>query len=195
MQHYLRDRLLIPALLPLGAAVVIAAVAINFSRVLLTVDKSPAVVIGILTASGVLAFGVYLSRQASMGPGSVLATFAAGALVVSSGLIAYGIEEDGKPSHGAEQVFAGPKLTVTAFDIGFREKALTAAPGETEITYLNEGAPHTLVIEGVAGFKLEVDKKGDVDKGVVELDAGAFTYFCDLPGHRGSGMQGTLTVQ
>lgn len=195
--NYSRDRILIPALFPLAAAITIAAVALNFSRVLLVAGKNPAVVIGILVASGVLVGATYLSRRSrAMTAGVTLAVFGMGVALSVSGMVALGIEEERAESHepGAESFDS--EVTVTAFDIGFREKQLSTTPGKVKVIYANEGASHTLVIEGVPSLKkLEVKKKGDTDEDVVDLKAGVFTYFCDLAGHRGGGMEGTLTVK
>lgn len=195
--HYTRDRILIPALFPLTAAVTIAAVALNFSRVLIVAGKNPAVVVGISAAAGVLAGATYLSRRSrAMTAGVTLAVFGLGMALSVSGMVALGIEEEREESHAASApVFEGTTLTVTAFDIGFREKELSVAAGETQVRYVDEGSLHTLVIEGVPGFKLEVGKKGDSDQKIVALKPGVLTYFCDIPGHRGAGMEGTLTVQ
>lgn len=90
---------------------------------------------------------------------------------------------------------AGAKITVRSFDIGFREKQLTAPAGTIEVEYVNEGSiAHDLMFESVANFELEVKKKGDVDSGTIDLEAGEYTFFCEIPGHRGAGMEGTLTV-
>lgn len=195
--HYTRDRILIPALIPLAGAATIAAVALNFSRVLLVAGKNPAVVVGMGSAAGVLIGATYLSRRSrAMTAGVTLAVFGLGMALSVSGMVALGIEEEREESHAASApVFEGPTLTVTAFDIGFREKELSVAAGETQVRYVDEGSLHTLLIEGVPGFKLEVGKKGDSDQKIVELKPGVLTYFCDIPGHRGAGMEGTLTVQ
>lgn len=89
---------------------------------------------------------------------------------------------------------AGATITVTAFDIGFRDKKLTAPAGVIEVKYVNEGSPHDLHFEDNHSFKLEVSKKGDVDSGKIELKAGEYTFYCGIPGHRTNGMEGTLTV-
>ena len=86
-------------------------------------------------------------------------------------------------------------LTVTARDISVAPATFRAEPGPIHITYRNEGAiQHTLVIEGVDGFRLDVAAKGSVDHGTVDLAPGTYTMYCDVPGHRQAGMQATLSV-
>lgn len=75
-------------------------------------------------------------------------------------------------------------------------KEATVPPGAVTLNYVNEGAlVHTLLIEGIGGFKLEVPSKGDTDSGNVALKPGRYTFYCDVPGHRPVGMEGTLVVQ
>jgi plastocyanin len=73
----------------------------------------------------------------------------------------------------------------------------TASPGALKIESPNpSGTPHNIAIEG-AGFNAE----GEVvtDGGVSEVDgtvqAGEYTFYCSVEGHREGGMEGTLTVE
>ena len=84
-------------------------------------------------------------------------------------------------------------LTVGAEDsLDFDAEAYEVGAGCVEVTYRNDGnIAHTLVIDDVDDFKLEV---GDVDSGTVELEAGDYRLFCDLPAHEAAGMESELTV-
>lgn len=87
-------------------------------------------------------------------------------------------------------------ITVIAKDISLAPANVRTTSGDVHITYRNEGSiVHTLVIEGVDGFKLDVAGTGDVDKGSVTLGPGTYTMYCDVAGHRQAGMHGTLEVQ
>ena len=87
------------------------------------------------------------------------------------------------------------EVAVVAEDIAFDAKVYEANAGEMTITYENDGATeHTLVIDGVDGFKLVVPGAGDVDESTVELEAGDYTIYCDVAGHRDAGMEATLEV-
>jgi plastocyanin len=93
---------------------------------------------------------------------------------------------------GAMVVKAVPSLRFDAKEYG------PVKAGEVLIGYSNEDSVrHTLIIakdnSKVANFKLVIAKKGSVDSGTVNLDAGTYTLICDVPGH--SNMRATLTVE
>lgn len=70
-----------------------------------------------------------------------------------------------------------------------------APPGVVRIEMVNvEDGPHTLVIEGVKGYELRVQRKGDRDAAKVDLTPGSYDFWCTIPGHRAAGMEGVLTV-
>jgi plastocyanin len=90
----------------------------------------------------------------------------------------------------------GARVTVVARDISLSQDGYSTDAGPVHVTYRNDGSiEHTLVIEGVEGFKLDVHAKGDVDDGSVTLEPGTYTIYCDIPGHRQAGMHATLTVR
>ncbi|MGH9042353.1 MAG: cupredoxin domain-containing protein [Acidimicrobiia bacterium] len=90
----------------------------------------------------------------------------------------------------------GTPVTVKAGDLFLEPKEVTAPAGPVTFTYVNEGVQaHTLLIDGIAGFKLDVAAKGDTDTGTVDLKPGSYVLFCDIPGHREVGMESTLVVQ
>jgi plastocyanin len=86
-------------------------------------------------------------------------------------------------------------VTIEAHDIYFTPKSITAPAGKLDIHYQEDGSQqHTLVIDGVKGFKLEVGPGSKTASATVDLKAGEYTYYCTIPGHRAQGMQGTITV-
>lgn len=101
----------------------------------------------------------------------------------------------GGPSETSGGAGDGSSLEVVAHDIRFDAERYEVAAGPVEVRYRNEGSiNHTLVIEGVDGFELEVTSNGDVDEGTVELEADTYTIYCSVPGHREAGMEATLVV-
>jgi plastocyanin len=116
----------------------------------------------------------------------IVALFAA-----ASALAACGGDDGG----GGKTVTAtGGKVTVEAHDIRFDVGTINADAGELEVTLVEEGnQQHTFVIKGVEG-KLAVTPSDDSDTGTFTLEPGEYEYFCDIPGHEGQGMKGTLVV-
>ena len=79
----------------------------------------------------------------------------------------------------------------------FEQKSLSAAPGRATFEFTNQSStPHDFVLErdGEELGKTDVITQGE-DTTQATLEAGDYTYFCSVPGHRQAGMEGTLTVE
>lgn len=91
---------------------------------------------------------------------------------------------------------ASGAVEVIAEDIDFGQDEYQAEAGEVSFVYENQGSiVHTLQIRDVDDFGLEVTSQGDVDEGSVELEAGEYELYCDIPGHEVAGMVATLVVE
>ncbi len=99
-------------------------------------------------------------------------------------------DDDDSAGAGSTAGASEQTVNVKATDaLRFDPDQLTATAGVIHIVQDNTGATtHTFVIEG-QDFKLTNDDSGDID-----LAAGEYVFYCDIPGHRAAGMQGTLTV-
>lgn len=87
-------------------------------------------------------------------------------------------------------------LAVTAGDMYFEPTELATGAGIVEITLTNEGAAiHDVVLEEAGDHKVVEAGGGQTASGSVELEAGTYTFYCSVPGHRSAGMEGTLTVE
>ncbi len=201
----LRDRVLIPLAIPLAAAVVIVIVVLNFSRILLAVEErgseTLATAIAIIVASSVLFGAAWISSKGEhRSGGNIGALIASGLLLVTAGAVgaeAIQEERDKEAAEAAEHQLGEPELIVTAGPgLTFAEKQLKTHPGKVVVEYRDaDTAAHTLVFEGLAGIKLEVPTKGAAVKGEAEFEPKTYVFFCDIPGHRQAGMEGTLTVE
>ena len=79
----------------------------------------------------------------------------------------------------------------------FEPGSLQAEAGTLTIDYTNPSpVPHNIALEGggeVLGEGPTVTD-GDVSSLEADLEPGEYIYYCAVPGHRESGMEGTLTV-
>jgi uncharacterized cupredoxin-like copper-binding protein len=125
---------------------------------------------------------------------------AGAAAVAVAGLALLGCGEDDDAGASGSTPAPEADLTVEAHDNDFDRDEYALAPGEQRVTYLQEGdTRHTLLVEtadgaAVDGFELEVDGSAS-DAGTVDLDAGRYTFYCDVPGHREAGMEADLVVE
>ena len=103
------------------------------------------------------------------------------------------------PDQGPPEV-KGKPLELTSPEDGaltFDPSELTAEAGPLVIDYTNPSpVPHNISIEG-GGEVLgegETVTGGNVSTVEADLEPGEYVFFCAVPGHRESGMEGTLTV-
>ena len=78
--------------------------------------------------------------------------------------------------------------------LAFVETELSAPAGEITLDLTNDSAvPHNIAVDGAEGVSDTIQDGGTAEL-TVNLPAGTYEYYCDVPGHRQAGMVGTLTV-
>lgn len=205
-----QKRILVPLAVPVAATLVIAVVVFNFSRVLVFLEErrsaNVATTAAILAAAGVLfACHFFASRRQARTTGLAVLATSAFLLMFGGG---YGLgTTSAHGGGGAEAATGAPaaEVTVVAKDpFLFEPKELTAPAGAAKLTLTNEGAiVHSLEFENLPGAKKmlvsgtsrRAPGKGTVESITAKLKPGSYVFFCSESGHRGSGMEGTLTVQ
>lgn len=97
---------------------------------------------------------------------------------------------------GDSQAAGGSLAFVGTDDVAWAETETSTGPGTVEVTIeCGEAVNHGVAIEGVqGGAELAACDAGGADSTTVELDAGEYTFFCTVPGHRDAGMEGTVRV-
>ena len=83
---------------------------------------------------------------------------------------------------------------------GMRVLGIDTSCDETSVALVEKGSlEHTFVVEDSdgkqVGGKLQVSGGSGDDSGTYDLKAGDYDFFCDIPGHRGQGMEGTIVVK
>lgn len=103
-------------------------------------------------------------------------------------------DEPAAPAGEATGAAGGP-ATFVAVDIAYEQAPASLAPGRHTFELVNDGATrHTVTIEELGDRDVVEADGGQTATGDVELDAGSYTYYCSVPGHREAGMEGTLDV-
>lgn len=103
---------------------------------------------------------------------------------------------DERRSDPVVAVGPGGQLVVEAGEFYFELIEGVAVDGDIEVTLDNVGgALHNFRIDAATGEDKKVEAAaGSEETGTLNLFAGEYTYYCDVPGHRAAGMEGTLTV-
>ncbi len=119
----------------------------------------------------------------------------AGAIAATVALAACGGGGGGDGgANGGEDGGSAQTLSVKASEFKFEPNALQAPAGtDVTISLTDVGTiEHDLTIDE-AGLKIAV-KPGETKTGTFNLEAGTYTFYCSVPGHREAGMEGSLTV-
>jgi uncharacterized cupredoxin-like copper-binding protein len=120
-----------------------------------------------------------------------LATLCLGLVVACGG----GSGNGGSGSGGAP---AG-STQVKVMDFNFKPKDLTVTSGKVVFFLVNSGpSAHDMLIADSTGktvARSSLVQSGDTFTfTVANLPAGSYVFYCDVPGHRAAGMEGTLTA-
>lgn len=193
-------RVVLPFVLPVLSALAVALWVLNISRAFIAGGKTGALVIALIVTVGIMAGAAIASAAPRLQSSTlVLIVSAAVVLIVSAGFVSLGPSEGEGESEASGYVEpSGPAVATLEVDalpsLKFQADEFTTEAGINEIVYLDKGGTHTLLFEEpeFAGFKLQVPPD---DSGKIDLPAGTYTIFCDVPGHRAAGMEATLTVE
>ena len=122
----------------------------------------------------------------------IAATLLIASLLISCG---GGSAENGSSAKTESPGEEGVVRVITYDSQKFDEEMYEASEGLVKIEYVLDGfQSHTLVIEGMEDdFKLEVGSN-KTDIGEIQLKAGRYILYCDVAGHRTSGMEAKLLV-
>lgn len=112
-----------------------------------------------------------------------------------SGVLCLGVAACG----GGDEALSAEDVEADVFVTGtdalkFEPEELEAEAGSIDVALTSEGSlVHDVVIEEAGNTKV-VEARGGTQVGSIDLDAGTYTFYCSVAGHRTAGMEGTLTV-
>ena len=192
--------MLLPLLVPLLSIAIVAVLVLNISRVFLAGDQDAALVMSIVITLAILIGASLLAAAPHLRTSSLAMILGGVFLVVSlAGLLSLGPSLDEGEGEAAGYVEPTGKavgnVDVEALaSIKFNADDYTAPEGINEFNYTG-ATGHTLLIQDPQfdGFLLTTDAGGP-KRGKVELEAGEYTIYCNVPGHEAQGMVATLTV-
>jgi plastocyanin len=88
--------------------------------------------------------------------------------------------------------------TPSGSDLAFDQKTASAKAGNVTVDFDNkQSLQHDVAVADSSGKVLgqtDLVSSGTANA-TVDLQAGTYTFYCTVPGHREAGMQGTLTVK
>ena len=196
----LREKVLIPFAIPVAAILVILIAVLNFSVILLALEerasRTLATVVAMLAAAAVLIGAAHFARDQDGSSRSLTALATMGLILVLGGSVGAAALDEARETRPPPVDLGPPDITITAGPgLTFQEKLLKTHPGRIVVQYVDaDTLPHTMLFDGIDGFELKVNSKGETAKGVVKLDPGNYLYYCSIPGHEEAGMDGFLTV-
>jgi uncharacterized cupredoxin-like copper-binding protein len=127
----------------------------------------------------------------------ILASVACFAAMLTA-VVVFGVESEAEGGTAAESGKAKHAIAVVETEFAVKLKQAKEAPGEYTLDVANQGKiEHDLAVEG-PGLKGETKtaliKPGGTAKLTVPLEAGTYTLYCTVTGHREAGMVTKLTV-
>lgn len=187
MKPSVRDRLVLPVLLPIGLLALIGAVLFGFSRILLAISKTAATATALSAALAIVVVGAIVAgrRQVSASGLAGLVGAVAGVAMLAGGLAA---AVTGGGAAGGEQGGAGTEVTIVAANIAFQQTEVTVPAGEPfRIRFQNQdaGVQHNVQIFDNPDYAGTPLFKGEIITGPAEavyevpaLQPGDYPFDC-----------------
>lgn len=101
---------------------------------------------------------------------------------------------DGGEENGGDEP-AGDVHTFVAVDIDWESVPEELPAGDVTLEIDNQGAiHHNLVVEELGDELVAEADGGQTDSGTVTLEAGEYTFYCSVAGHRAAGMEAVVPV-
>jgi plastocyanin len=182
-----RDRILLPIVLPIGILLLIAGILYGFSRVLLNIEGAGATTVALVVAGGIVISATVAASRTRVGGTTVAAMAGAVAgVAMLSGGVALAVLAGGESEAGS----GGPSAVVqlTAQNLAFQPTALTVPAGEPfTIAFSNQdaGVQHNVQIFDNPDRSGTPIFDGDLVTGVAKasyqvqaLDAGTYFFHC-----------------
>lgn len=108
-------------------------------------------------------------------------------------------DENAAPASGGDGGDASVDIAADpSGNLAFTKTALTTTAGSDTINFDNESSTgHNIYVDDADGNNVaEIETiTGSSASTVADLKPGAYTFYCDIPGHREAGMEGTITVK
>lgn len=194
----LRDRFVLPVLLPLGLLVLLAVAMVGFAQILLSVTHAAATSIALVVAAAVVVVAAFAARRPQIRAATVASMVGA---VAGVAMFAGGAALLLAPK-GAGEGAEGPAITIAlaAKDIAFTTDALRAPADEPfAIAFDNQdpGIPHNVEIFEAEDFSGEPVFEGELVTGPAQVTyevpaLAAATYYFNCVVH--PTMVGTIEV-
>lgn len=208
MNENFRRRVFTPVVMPLAVLGAILVFAVSLSRILLAVPESISVLVAVLAAAYVLVVAFLVERSRTITAPALAVGITIGVLgLVGAGGVAAGVgirelhgEEEGGEGGGEGAVTEIPPDALV-WETDSTQLVYTAAPssgtaGEVTVAIDNPtGQAHNVLFEGFQGEQVLAEASNGVDARPITVEAGSYTYYCSIPGHRAAGMEGEITFQ
>jgi len=196
MNTELRERAILPVLIPIGAIIFTEIIVFSLSRVLLATGHFIAVGIALGQALLILVGATAMASSRRIRTGTM-----AGALslfviaLAAAGVVAY---QHG-PAYPKEAGVSQPTVAISAKNVAFSTKTLKLTASGTEIDFSNQdNQPHNIAIFPSATdlttvlFRGDITQPGTTSKySVGKIKPGTYYFHCDVHPQQ---MTGTVTV-
>ena len=185
MNTDLRERAVLPVLIPLLAIVLTEIIVFAMSRVLLAVDKNMAVWIALAAAVGIMIGAAFVAARPRMRPQALIG----GLIVLGLGAVgagAYAMREG--PHYLKEEAANRPRIELSAADLAFDKASLEISPSGAVVDFDNaDSQPHNLAIypseEELESplFKGAIIQAGQSTEYEIEpIEPGEYYFHCDV---------------